>query len=107
VGFSCDVSPKAFGNAGYSAADVEDYRGAVPDGGKSPALPRDMVPAEIQNSNLRGMMPKDADPSATYVRRTAGSRGSATPRPVTISTPPRKKRRTSSLLETRSTTTEH
>lgn len=70
VGFTCDVSPEAFGHAGHSAADLEDYRPVqlVADGGAA-SLPRGYVPTEgMTNANHQGFMPADPSPSTTFVR---------------------------------------
>lgn len=72
IGLSCEVSPKAFGSAGYDAADVEETRDSVAtDGGAdlSSCLPRNYEPTEqMTKAGHSAFVPADANASKTYVR---------------------------------------
>jgi len=72
VRFTCEVSPRAFGPAGYDAADVEDVRDpAMADGGEPArkALPTGYEPTgEIERATHHAYVPSDAEPTTTYVR---------------------------------------
>jgi len=58
VGFSCDVSPEAFGEAGLSASQLEEYRSEVrADGGD--VLPAEVEPTDcIENAGHQGFIPR-------------------------------------------------
>lgn len=72
IGLSPEVSPEAFGHAGYDAADVEEIRDQIAtDGGRDAddVLPKGYESTrEITKANHSAFVPSDPDPSTTYVR---------------------------------------